>query len=174
MEPISLPDTAKYDQLGLGDPVAHADVKLLEEGLIGPSIKITGDVKIPVATESHGFGTGQWDYALGLSLAKSIQTSFIFLDASYWKLGDLPGLDFHDPVVYSIALGHAFSEGRYALLLSLAGATQMQDNVDPPMQVNGAFNFKLSDRASVFFNLGAGLTESAPDFAGGVGWHIKM
>lgn len=171
---MALVDTTQYTKLGLGDPLVHVDLEIVPEKRILPSVKLTGDAKPPLASTTHGFGTGKWDYAGGLSLTKTFGTTYLFLDASYWELGNLPDQEFHNPLAYGVALGHAFGEGKYSALLSLSGDTRIQDNVDPPLQVNAAGSCRVSGRVNLSANLGVGLTESSPDFVGGLGWRVAL
>jgi hypothetical protein len=171
---VALVDTTQYNNFGVGDPLVHLAMEIIKEKRALPSVKLTGDVKPPLASASHGFGTGKWDYAGGVSLAKTFGNTFLFLDASYWELGNQPNQEFHNPLVYGVSLGHAFSQGRYAGLLGLSGDTRIQDDVDPPMQAHVVGSYRLSGRVNLNANLGVGLTESTPDFIAGIGWRIAL
>lgn len=170
----ALLDTTHYSQFGIGDPTVHAEVALWSERGAFPSLGLTADVKPPVADSKHGFGTGEWDYAFGASLSERVGSIFLFADASYWILGDLPGLVLHDPVNYSFSVGRPSNNGKYTLMASLSGGTRVLDQVDPPMQIDGALSYHLSDRISLIGDLGFGLTESARDFAISVGWSVVL
>jgi len=56
-DPIVLPDTATYADIGVGDPSLRADLTLLRD-TTGPIMRLAGSAKAPVADVDRGFGTG--------------------------------------------------------------------------------------------------------------------
>jgi len=167
-------DTTSFDQVGLGDPLFHADFEVLRESKVFPSIRFMADVKLPVAEVDRGFGTGEWDYSGGLSLAKAVGGSFVFADMAYWILGDLPDLELQNPVAYSIAAGRLFAAGKIGLLASLSGYTRILEDIDPPVQIGLGINYRLDSKRSLNGSAAFGVTESTPDFSISVGWSIAI
>ncbi|MEE9132287.1 MAG: transporter [Gemmatimonadota bacterium] len=167
-------DTATYRQFGLGDPLAHADLRLLGEGSVMPAVRITADVKVPIADVERGFGTGEWDYAGGLSLSKSLGLTLVFLDVSYWVLGDFPDQELKDPITYSLAVGHPIARARLGLFASLFGNTEILDGVEPPMQLSLGLNYLVAPGTSISGSAAFGLTESSPDLSLSFGWLLSF
>jgi len=171
---VALVDTSSYEEFGFGDPLAHGDVLLVREGKILPAVRITADVKPPLADAERGFGTGEWDYAAGLSLAKALGTTLVFVDLSYWMLGDPVELDLKDPVAYGVGVGRPIAGGRLGILVSLFGYTQILDGVDPPMQVSLGLSYLLRNGRSIMGSAALGLSESSPDISLSVGWSLRL
>jgi hypothetical protein len=171
---ISLADTTQFDRISLGDPYAHMDVEVLGERRFLPAIGIAADLKIPLADVNRGFGTGKWDYGGGILLTKSTGTYYLFADLSYWILGDLPELDFRNPVVYSIGWGRAFANGAYGVLTSFSGSTSSITGVDPPAQISAGFNYRMKSGRSVNGSIAVRLSESVPDMAVILGWRLPL
>ena len=171
---IALEDSTNYEEIGLGDPFVSGMLNLLEERGAIPGLSFTTGVKIPMASADQGFGTGEWDYGFGGSLSKSFRSTFIFVDVSYWVLGDLPDLDFEDPVLYSFAVGHTLADGEWGVLASLSGNSRTIERVDPPMQVSLAGNYRVSTDIHLMGSVAVGLTETSPDFVVSFGWRTGI
>lgn len=173
-EAVTLVDTTAYREIGIGDPLAHADFKLWSEGTVLPSLRITADVKVPIANVDRGFGTGEWDYSAGVALAKSLGRTMLFTDVAYWVLGDLPDLELKDPIAYSVGLGHALPGGRVGLLATVFGYTRILEGVDPPAQVSLGLSYLLGGGRSLLGSAAFGLSESSPDISFSFGWRLPL
>jgi len=171
---VALPDTIESEDVGLGDPLLRADVELLKAGKILPSVHIAAQLKAPLADVDQGFGTGEWDYGGGVSLTKAVGGNFVFVDVSYWVLGDLPDLELQDPVAYGVTLGRPLAGGKLAVLASFLGYTEIIEDADPPAQVGFALTYRLASGRSLSASMVFGLTESSPDFSVSLGWRIGL
>ena len=165
---------AAHAEIGIGDPVARAEAELLPgEGGI-PSIRVVATAKAPVASVNQGFGTGEWDYGGGIALASVVRGTFIFADATYWRLGDSPSLELRDAVWYGAAVGRPLSGGRVALVASFSGSTRLLDGVAAPVQAGAGVSYRwLSGRTLSVF-AAVGMTASAPDVSLGMGWQVPL
>lgn len=173
---VVLPDTATYDDIGLGDPSLRADLTLRRGLNGGPSLRLAGSLKAPIANVDRGFGTGAWDGGLGAALSQRFRTWFLFGEAMYWWMGDMADVVLHNAMAYSISLGRSFRSGRVGMLASLSGyADAIVEDVDPPLQAglglsvafdNGRYGLSVS---STF-----GLTESTPDAALAISWQVAL
>lgn len=167
-------DTTSSEQLGFADPLVHGGVQLLRQGKARPSLSLTFDVKIPLADVESGFGTGEWDYAGGLALAKSVGTTFLFADISYWYLGDMPGAEFKNTLAFGAGVGRSLGGGRFGLLASLLGNTEVQEGAGAPVQASLGLSYLLDMRRSLMGSASLGLTESAPDISVSFGWLFRF
>ena len=167
-------DTISYEEFGLGDPMARVDFRLLDEKGLRPSIRVTVDVKAPVGDVERGFSSGEWDYAGGLSLMKSVGTTFVFMDFAYWYMGDMPGVELENSLAYGAGIGQSLGAGRLGLLASIFGSSRIQSTVDPPLQVSLGLSYLMNLRRSLMISASAGLTDSAPDISVSVGWFIRF
>lgn len=171
---IRLPDTTDYVDMGLGDMFLRGDLELLETKGPRPGLQISGSVKVPVADVDTGFGTGEWDYGIGVSTSAAMGGYLFMADAMYWFLGDIPGLVLEDALSYAISMGRPFSGGRTGLIVSFLGYTRTIEDVDPPMQISLGFTYLAGSGSSFNGNVSAGLTESAPDVGVSFGWQVPL
>jgi len=169
---VILPEPVDYEQFGIGDPTVSLGLRLLKESKLFPTVQLVVQAKLPLASIEKGFGTGEWDYSGGLSLSKALGKTFLFVDMYYWMLGDLPDLELKDTVSYSIALGHPLSGGKYALLVSYSGSTNIISEVAPPSFLGFGFSYRIDAKKSLMLNASLGLTESVPDLSVSLGWNI--
>ena len=166
--------SSSFHRMGIGDVLAHAEARLLHERGPAPSVSLTGDLKMPLASVGMGFGTGKWDYAAGVALSKRWGGVFTFLNAAYWVLGDLPGLNFNNPIVYSAAVGRSIAASPYSLLLSYFGSTRMISGQAPPSQIGLGLSRSLNYGSSLSITAAFGLTDTAPQFSLGLGWRFAL
>lgn len=172
---FTLPDTASFDQVGVGDPTFRVDVDLVRPGRSDVTVTLSGQVKAPVADPERGFGTGEWDGGGALSVAGRVGGSvLLFGEVGYWVLGDMPELELQDPVSYSVGIGHALGDGRVSLLASLSGYSRILADTDPPLDVGGAIGYRIAEGRSLNLGLTIGLSESSPDFAVSAGWRTRL
>ena len=169
---VILPEPVDYEQLGIGDPTVSLGLQLLKESKLFPAVQLVVQAKLPLANVAKGFGTGEWDYSGGLSFSKVLGKTFVFVDMYYWMLGDLPDLELKNTFSYSIALGQPLSGGKYALLVSYSGSTNIISEVTPPSFLGFGFSYRIDTKKSLMLNASLGLTESAPDFSVSLGWNI--
>jgi len=167
-------DTVSYEEIGLGDPMARLDLRLLDERGLRPSIRVTLDVKVPVGDVERGFSSGEWDYAGGLSAMKSLGTTFVFIDVAYWYMGDMPGVELENSLAYGAGVGQSLGAGRLGLLASIFGSSPIQPTVDPPLQVSLGLSYLMDLRRSLMISASAGLTDSAPDISLSFGWFLRF
>ncbi len=170
----TLVDTVSYEEFGVGDPLVRADLRLLDERGLRPSVRLTLDVKAPIGDVERGFSSGEWDYAGGVSVTKSVGTTFLFFDFAYWYVGDMPGVELQNSLAYGAGVGHSLGGGKLGLLASLFGSSRIQPAVDPPVQVSLGLSYLLGLRRSLMVSASAGLTDSAPDISLSFGWFIRF
>lgn len=171
---LRLPDTTEYQEMGLGDLFINANLRLIKEGKAHPSISFTAGFKVPLSDVDMGFGTGEADYGTGISLIKSLDCNFVFIDLSYWVLGDLPDLELKDPIGYSIAFGRSLASGKCSGLISFSGYSEIINDVEPSAQVGVGLTYRLESKAKLTGGLSLGVTDSAPDFLVSLGWGIEL
>jgi hypothetical protein len=138
------------------------------------SLSATTGVKAPVGSVSQGFSTGEWDYGGGLALSAGSGRALLLLDAMYWKLGDMPGLELRDGVSYGATVGTLVGRRRVSLLASILGSSRITDVVSAPVQIGVAVGYLSSARRSVNVGIYAGLTRSAPDISLTLGWGVPL
>lgn len=170
-----LADTVSFSKTHIGDPSLSANVKLLSSRSGKTNLSGSMGVKLPLADENSGFGTGAWDVGGGLSWAQRLGQQYLMMvSGMYWNLGDMDELNLNNLLSYSAALGHTFSNGKLMGTVSFMGSTEIIDDVDPPVNVGAGLNYRLSNATNLNTNILFGLTESASDFSIGVGWSVNF
>jgi hypothetical protein len=153
----------------LGDPTAMLTARVFD----GPRAALTAGlgVKAPLA-DTASFGTGEWDAgaSLGLTLHPAART-LVGIDASYWHLGDLPTLDFRDPILGTVSLSHVFS-GWGATFAFSAGTSALR-GYEAPVTV-GASLHRLATRMLWGVTATVGLTETVPDLSVSASWRLPL
>lgn len=171
---VVLADTASYNKASFGDPNVYANLKLYSSATGATSLRLNTGLKIPFADPTSGYGTGEWDYGMGVSLSQRAGTFFFIADMMKWWFGDLPDLELQDPLTYSFGIGKSLGTGSWLINANYSGYTEIIDGYDPPKTLNFGIGHFLSDRVSLNSSLSFGLSESSSDFALGLGWNIRL
>lgn len=154
----------------LADPMATATFKVVQGARL--TFSLGGTVKFPVA-DTATIGTGQWDFGGQASVSVLAGDRWtIGLDGSYWHLGDLDSLDLEDPIMGSLSVGALLGD-KWGAMVSVSAGTATILGFDPPVTVMAALS-RLGTPGSWGINVGAGLTETAPDFTMGATWWIRF
>lgn len=154
----------------VGDPVVSADLGVVQSRR--GWIRVGGAMKIPL-TDTTTFGTGAWDVGGTVSLAYLVRASTALgIDASVWRLGDLPELDLRNPVLVTVGITHLTASGwggSANLQASRSVVSGFQDAVSIGVGLS-----RLLSRGTVGVSGSIGLTEMAPDLSLGFYWSIGV
>jgi len=173
-ERVVLYDSTDYQEIGLGDLFIQANWRLMEEVKALPSISLTAGFKVPLADVEDGFGTGEFDNGAGVSISKALSICLAIIDLSYWRLGDLTGLELKDAFVYSLAIGRPIVNRKLNLLVSFSGCSEVIDDAGPSAQIGLGLAYYLDSGPNLNGSVALGVTDSAPDFSVSLGWGIKL
>lgn len=174
-EPITIEDTATYDEIGAGDPMFGLSVTAVRESDGAPvTLSLRGDLKVPVADVDQGFGTGQADFGAGGSLSRQIGDAYVFTDLEYWAFGDMPDLELKNALSYAAGVGHL--SGSVGVNAMFSGYTRIIEGTDPPMTISGGLSVFPGEtgRTGISVTAAAGLTESSPDLSLSAGWSLRL
>ncbi len=157
-------------ELSLGDPIVGLAARLIDAGPV--RLTAGGTVKVPLAS-TGSVGSGHWDLGGSLSLSALLGRRWSMgVDVSRWHLGDLDSLDIRDPWLGSFSLGTLLGE-HWGALLGVAASTTTLAGFDPPVTVSIALS-RLTPAMTWGISLGAGLSETAPDFLVGLSWSVPL
>lgn len=141
----------------------------LRLGRLGVMLGVT--TKLPV-TDTASLGTGAWDVGGSLSASLSLgRRAFLSLDVAYWHLGDPPGLDVADPLVFGGSA--SWLGGGWGLSAGISGGTSTIPGFAPPVSVTASI-LHLRDGGGVGVLATAGLTETAPDVTVALSWRLAL
>jgi len=153
-------------QSGLGDITLTASYIILDEQEQFPLVRPLLYAKFPTADEDDGLGTGEFDYGVGLGLAKWFGDWSTYLEGMYV----LPGSsgDF-DPDNYWTFLASASYRLTDTLRpgVSLSGGTAAFDEASDPLEAKLKLSYWPSERGSLGGYLATGLSDGSPDFGAG-------
>ncbi len=157
-------------RVALGDPIAT--VLWRPVGGSRTSLSLGAGAKAPVADTST-FGTGAWDVGAIASLAVTLGgREFAGLDVSYWHLGDLPELEFADPLTATVSVGRVFSSAWGGSLFLTAGTPSIR-GYDAPVLV-GVSATRFGAGAAWGASVTAGLSDAVADVSAVLSWRVRL
>jgi hypothetical protein len=160
---------------GAADPTFRLDAEVWRSRFRSTSVRLSGTVKVPVASVDDGYSSGQADVALGASIATFRGRNNLTADVTYWILGDPSELDYRN--VPSFYAGYArVLDGRYKWsgIVALSGAPSPIPGLDPSVQLSLALLRVLRPGAALGVSFDIGLTDAAADFAVGSTWRFAF
>lgn len=168
------PPYRDFDKLGLADPYFSVGAIVFRDVFDRNSIATFASVKVPVADETQGFGSGEWDFGAGVSWYRRTPRDLFFAELAFWSLGDPPDVDLKNPIALELSYGRALDDGRYLVEASLWGRTETIEGIDGPIAIDLTLSRALKSQHSVYVTAEAGLTESAPDYSVSVGYRTRI
>lgn len=160
-------------EVDVADPMFGVGIDLIPEGSVR-SLRFGVSAKAPVRSVESGIGTGEWDFGVGGGTSIATGSLLVLLDGTWWALGDLPELELKDVLSYSAAVGGLLGDGSVGWTLSVTGSTTMIEDVEAPVSLGGDVLFWSEAGSSFRAGLRFGLTESAADLAGSLGWSVPL
>ena len=154
-------------QSGIGDATLAAEYTLLDEEERRPRLGGLLYLKIPLADEDKGLGTGEFDEGVGLSLAKTHGFAQYFARGSYIFRGDSALYDPKNYLSYSLGISYLVNLDLQAAL-ALTGATAPFAGAPAPLEAQVRFNYRISERVRLGGYLGHGLSDGSADIAAGI------
>lgn len=173
-EVISIPDTSSFNRYSFGDPSLYANIPLYKSPSGTTLLQLHTSIKFPIASPASGFGTGEWDYGLGLSVSQRVDKFFAFANVMKWWFGDMPGLELKDPIAYNLGIGASPGDGKWMINVFFNGYTDIIQGYDPPMTVGGGIGYPVSPKVLLNGLVAFGLSESSADVTFGVGWIVNL
>jgi hypothetical protein len=168
------PPTQDFEKFGIGDLYLTFGAVFYRDVFDRNSLGAFVTAKAPLADESRGFGSGEWDFAAGVSWYRRTQKNLFFAELAYWSLGEPPDVVLINPVAFEFAYGRVLSNPRYLIEASIWGRTETIEGVDGPVAIDLTLSRGLKRQHSVYFTAEVGLTESAPDFAVVFGYRTRI
>lgn len=167
MQPV--PGTGEtVTESGLGDVIAALtlyDVYVSDSANF--VIDATGKIKFATADETKGLGTGENDYTLQLDAYRFFDRLSLQASAGYRLRGEPPGVDLNDVLLASVGGSYLTSDTTIVGMFydyresSITGLDDIQE-------VSAFASFRLGRAWRMEFYAFTGLTDSSPDFGGGL------
>lgn len=129
--------------------------------------------KVPTASVAKGLGTGKADYSVNADVAKPLGAVTPYAGVAYTMAGDPDGFDignsFSGQAGATLRLGKSTSAN-----LGYAYAQSQVDQGEDDQRLVGGLNAGIGGRLSLGVYGSSGLSDGAPDVAGGVSLGIRL
>jgi len=168
------PPAQDFEKFGVGDLYLTFGAVFYRDVFDRNSLGAFVTAKAPLADESRGFGSGEWDFAAGVSWYRRTQRNLLYAELAYWSLGEPPDIALINPVAFELAFGRVLGDSRFLIEASVWGRTKTVEGVDPPVAVDLTLSRTLKRRHSIYVAVESGLTESAPDYALVLGYRTRI
>ena len=155
---------------GVGDLRLRASYAVPTPGF---GLAVSGQVKVPTASERNGLGTGKADYGVGAEVSKQLGRVTPFASLGYTVPGDPEGYDLRNSL--SARAGAAVQIGAKTRgHLSYGYAQSVSPLVPDEQQIATGINTGLSKNLSLGVYGSAGLSRGAPGVGAGVQIGFKV
>jgi hypothetical protein len=147
---------------GLADTELKVKYRLMDEKDWIPSFAVTGELKIPTASESKGLGSGKTDFGINVIFTKNLSKRWVFhINAGYTFIGEHGA---NNEFNYSVA-GEFIISDKWALVGEIVGVNNFNGRKgdDPFSGLLGTY-YLITD--SIIWDGGVqiGMNKAAPDF----------
>ena len=155
------------DVSGLGDIILRAGYILLLDNSSMPQVRTSLFVKTPTASVSDGLGTGEFDFGGGFDLSKWFGNLHLAGEVLYNYQGRVSGFGLNNYFSYSGTVGYQITESMRPMLV-LKGATAPSTHSEDLLEVRARVIWSLTDKTSLDIYCVRGITDSSPDYGGGI------
>ena len=152
---------------GLGDIILRAGYILSFESSSLPQIKTSLFVKTPTASLSDGLGTGEFDCGGGVDLSKWLGDMYLAGEALYNYQGRVAGFGLKNYLSYNGTVGYQMMHSILPMLV-IKGATAPSDYSDNLLEIRGRLLLPIDQTTTIDLFVSRGISQSSPDYAGGV------
>jgi len=159
---------------GLGDVYIYQSFRLLQSTPEMPSVSLTAQLKLPTAEKSHGFGTGEFDYGIGLNFKRPTRFIILSFDIGYLNIGDPDGIDYINPLFAGIGVTKMLGYGQHYIAAYVQGYSQIISGFEPPRQVSLGYTRFLTSRLSLSLTGFAGMSQTSPDMGFTAGTQLTL
>lgn len=155
---------------GHGDPVLRVDATVWGSAASSTSLAFYSSVKVPLASATDGFGTGNWDEAVGTTLARRSTAWAVLTDVAYWRVGRSSGDPYRDVMTGTITAARPLRWVGQQVYGSLFATTPFVAGVEGPVQLGAGWSRAGASRRTLTVTAGVGVTPTAPAFSLSAGW----
>jgi hypothetical protein len=172
------PDLGPFEtpwQSGLADPTVRVDLDAWQSLRRDQALRVSGSIKLPVASVADGHSSGEVDVAAGVSYSTFRGRNSLLADVTYWFLGDPQDFDYRNVPSFYVGYGRVLDRGyRWSGIVSVSAARSVIPDLDPPAQVSVAVLRVFGPGAAIGFSVDVGLTGGSSEFAVGSTWRFAF
>jgi hypothetical protein len=147
---------------GVGDVLLRGGMVLAPEGKGGFSADGSLAVKLPMASDTKGLGTGKTDYGAFIGLHQRTGQYKIHLNGGYIKVGDPSNVNLNDIYLYDIGISRVF--GFTELYAYFEERRAVIPGAKNPQEINVGLFHVLNAEYAVKGRALLGLNNGGPDF----------
>lgn len=158
---------ADQSRSGMGDMQLKAAYILLSEKEMTPQLKTTAFIKFPTADKNQALGTGEFDEGVALELSKWIGATNVFAEGGYVFQGKAEGYYLRNYFAWNAGAAYQLTD-KLAPLFYLKGTSPPADGVDSLLEARIKVKYQLTDHSGMEGYLAKGITQSSPNYGGGM------
>jgi hypothetical protein len=160
---------------GLADPIFRADIGAWRSRAHDSSVRLSGSIKVPIASVDQGFSSGETDYAVGVSWSRFRGRHSVLTDVTYWVVGDTADVNFRNVPSFYVGYGRVLDEQyRWSAIVSASATPAVVPESGHPAQVGIAVLRMLGPGRALGISVHIGLNDSAADLAIGSMWRFPL
>lgn len=152
---------------GIGDIIIRLGMISLFESTRVPQLRPSLFIKCPTASKSDNLGTGEFDAGVGLEASKWFGRANISSEVFYVYQGKTASWGLKNYFSYNAGVAYQITETVIPRLV-VKGASAISDNTEAPFEVRAQLGWVLTRTTSLDFFASRGLSDSSPDFGGGI------
>lgn len=152
---------------GLGDIVASAGYRVVDDVAAGLQVVLGGRVKVPTASAAGGLGTGKADVGATATIRKQLDRGWFYAEGGYLSIGDPDDVDLRNAALWSFGGGRLLSD-RVGLLFSASGNTALLAEFAAPIEVGAGIGIQAG-RTTLSVVPTVGLSDASPRYAINIG-----
>jgi hypothetical protein len=153
---------------GVGDIVATAGYRIVDDAVAGVQIVLSGRLKVPTASATKGLGTGKADVGAAGTIRKYLEAGWVYAEGGYLFIGDPDDVDLRNAVLWAFGGGRRMTD-RIALLFSASGNTALLADFAAPVEVGAGVGIRAG-RATLSIVPTVGLSDASPRYAINIGF----
>lgn len=151
------------NQSGLGDIVASAGYRVVDDVASGLQIVLSGQVKVPTASTTAGLGTGRTDAGATGTIRKQLGRGWFYAEGGYLFIGDPDDVDLRNAALWGFGGGRRLTD-RVGLLFSAYGNTALLAEFGAPVEVGAGVGIRAG-RTTISIIPTIGLSDASPRYA---------
>lgn len=154
-------------EYGLGDITVTCGYTAVRESETTPQLRPTAYVKFPTADDSKGFGTGKFDYGVGLAASKWLGNWQPFIEGRYIVQG-AAGDETGAKNFYTADAGVAYSWSGTLLTSAYSRfGSELFDGLSAPLEARVKTVWRFGERTYTDVYVLKGFSDGSPDYGGG-------
>jgi hypothetical protein len=156
------------DNTGVGDLVLRAGHVLRADRGDGWQLYGTVAVKLPLADETQGLGTGETDIGGFATLSYRLGVATLYGMLGYTFVGDPAGVNFDNSLSYGVGASRLL--GRTLVYASLEGRGAIAPGASDPLEIYAGLYHPLNLHNTLKLSGLLGLSDGSPDWGLEAGW----